>query len=203
LLAIVAALAERARAWPAAGHVLLGAFGAIALPLLVYSVVGAALGGQGLSRAGRPLMAFGASPTRIAASTLAVTMLVSTFLCAVLSSIVAALAHGPSDPPLIRDLWTSAWVGGLGGASYAAFFVFGSALLKNGIGRGILLAIDWIFGSGAGTSAIVTPRAHLQSLFGGPPAFDLSQRASTTMLLLCAAFFSVATLLLARRHRAS
>src|SRR6476646_3094641 len=108
-LAIAAALAERARSWPAAGHVLLGAFGAFALPLLVYVVVGAAVAGSGLARSARPLLALGADPVRVAGATLLVAGAVSGLGCAALSAAVDAIAHGPGDPPLVRDALTSAW----------------------------------------------------------------------------------------------
>src|SRR5262245_4414445 len=68
-IAFLAAFAERARASShAADHALLGTFGGIALPLLAYAIVGAAVGGDGLSRSTRALTAFGAPPVRVAAS---------------------------------------------------------------------------------------------------------------------------------------
>ncbi len=201
-LALGAALVERSRGWHSAGHVLLGAFGAIALPLLVFSIVGATLGGAGFGRAGRPLVAFGADPLRVAASTLAVAAVTSVVLCALASAFIAAVAHGADDPPIVKDALTSAKVGALAALAYTAFFASGAALFRSGIGRGALLAADWIFGDGTGAASLLTPRAHLRSLFGGPPAFELSQRASTFGLLVLAVTFGAIALLLARRQRA-
>jgi hypothetical protein len=199
LLALVAAAVEHARAAPAAGHVLLGAFGAIALPLLVFAIAGAALGGQGLARASQPLVFFGANPLAVAAETLLVVVGVSLVACGLLSAIVAVVAHGPSDPPSLRDAFTSAWVGALAGAAYAAYFGFGAALFKNGAGRAMLLAIDWLIG-GSGASALLTPRAHLRSLFGGTAPLALSQRASAAVLVALLVVYALLAVLLARRR---
>jgi hypothetical protein len=200
-LALGAAIVERSRGWHSAGHVLLGAFGAIALPLLVFTIVGATLAGAGFGRAGRPLVAFGADPLRVAMGTLAVAAIASVVLSGLASAVVAAVAHGADDPPLFRDVLTSAKVGGLAALAYAAFFALGAALFRSGIGRGALLAADWIFGDGTGAGSLLTPRAHLRSLFGGPPAFELSQRASTVALVVLALVFGALALVLARRQR--
>ncbi len=202
VLAMVAAFVERSRPVPAAGHVLLGAFGALALPLLVYALVGATLAGQSLSRATRPLVAFGASPFRIAGATLVVAALASAVLSALLAASVATLAHGLTDPPLVRDALTTAWIGALAGASYAAYFALGAATFKSGVGRGIFLAIDWIMGSGSTASAVLTPRAHLRSLLGGEPVMDFSQRASAVALVVVGLIFAIFALALVRRQRA-
>ena len=47
----------------------------------------------------------------------------------------------------------------------------------------MLLALDWVLG-GSGFFALFLPHGHLRSLFGGEPAFDVSQRVSS--LALCA-----------------
>lgn len=190
LLALVAAFAERAHASQhAADRALLGAYAGIALPLLAYSIVGAALGGQGIARATRALVGFGAPPTRAARDTLVIAMAVSAIVGATLAALVSAIAHGAGDPPLAADVATSLWIGALGGAAYAAFFVFGATLGKTGMVRGILLAADWVLGSGSGFGALLTPRAHVRNLFGGTPPADLSQRGSTVTLILLALVF--------------
>jgi hypothetical protein len=201
LVSLVAAVAERRASAPAAGHVLLGVFGSIALPLLVYVVVGATVAGQGVLRASRPLVAVGGDPMRVAAATILVAAAVSALLGALLSPLVAAIAHGPSDPSLARDLPTTAWIGALAGATYAAWFALGAATTRSGVGRGALLAVDWILGVGTGAGAVLTPRAHLRNLLGGAPPLDLSQRASTAALVFLAFAFVVAALTFARRTR--
>lgn len=202
LLALGAAILERRTGAPAAGHVLLGTFGAVALPLLVFAIVGATVAGVGLGRAGRSLVAFGADPLRVALGTLLFAAAVSAVACGLASATIAAIAHGRDDPPLVGDALTSARVGALAGLAYAAYFALGAALFRSGVGRGVLLAADWLLGDGAGPLALATPRAHLRSLFGGPAAFDLSQRASTAALVALALVFSALALVLARRRRA-
>ncbi len=202
VVAVGAAFVERSRGWPAAGHVLLGAFGAIALPLLVYAIVGAILAGAGFGRAGRSLVAFGADPLRVALHTLAVAAVMSVVVCGAAAATVAIVAHGQDDPPVLLDALTSAKVGALAGLAYAAMFGFGAAIFRSGIGRGVLLAVDWILGDGSGVAALLTPRAHLRSLFGGAPALELSQRASALALVAIAVVFGAFALLLARRQRA-
>jgi hypothetical protein len=201
LVALVAALVELGRAAPAAGHVLLGAFGAIALPLLVFAIVGATLAGQGLARASRPLVSFGASPVAVAGETLLVCVATSLVACGLLSALVALVAHGPDDPPALRDALTSAWIGALAGAAYAAYFGLGAAILKNGAGRAILLAVDFVIG-GTSASGLLVPRALVRSLFGGAAPLDLSQRASAGLLVALIVVYVLLALLLMRRARA-
>ena len=198
LLALVGALVEHAHPARTAAHVLLGTFGAIALPLLVFVLVGAALAGQGLGRAGRPLVAFGESAAVAAGATILVCVGVATALSGILSGLVASLAHGAGDPPLVSDVLTSAWVGALAGATYAAYFGFGAAILRNGAGRVVVLGLDWVLG-GDSASGVLTPRAHLRSLFGGTAPLGMSQRASTIALVLLLAVYAWLAIALARR----
>jgi hypothetical protein len=183
-LGIGLAFAARARgAAHAADHVLIGTYGALILPLLAYAIVGAALGARSLSAAGAPLVAFGAAPRRVAATHLVVAIGACAVPCAVLAAAVAIIAHGPGDPPLLRDAFTSAYAGALGGAAYAAWFGLGASFGARGGGRAVLLAADWLLDGLGGFVAVVTPRAHLRNLLGGVPPVDLSERASAVALL--------------------
>src|SRR5438067_743512 len=86
-IALAAAIVERARASAhAADHALLGTFGSIALPLLAYAVVGAALGGDGLARSVRALVSFGAPPGRAALASIGVAAGASALLGAILGA---------------------------------------------------------------------------------------------------------------------
>jgi hypothetical protein len=181
--ALAAIVAKRGGAAHGADHTLLGAFGAIALPLVVYGVVAAVLGGEGLGRAGRSLVVLGAPPARVARAMLLVAVVASAILGAALAAAVAGLAHSTGDPPLMRDLVVSVKVSALGGAAYAAFFLWGASFGARGFGRSVFLVLDWVFGVGRGSSAIFTPRAHLQSLLGGPSPLDVSTRTSYVALL--------------------
>jgi len=179
-----ALLARRGGAVRGADHALLGAYGAVALPLLAYGLVAAVLGGESLARSGTSLVSLGASPYRVARSTL----LVALGACAVAGGLLAvgvtAVAHGTADPPLARDLVTCAEIGALGGAAYAAYFLLGASFGARGLGRSVLLVVDWFLGVGRGSSAMLTPRAHVRSLLGGIAPLGASGRASFVALVV-------------------
>jgi hypothetical protein len=198
-LALVFAELARIHGAPhGADHALIELYGAVAVPLVTYILVGAAVASQSLRGSTSPLVSFGAAPLRAALATLAVAVVLSGAASAVLGAAVALVAHGHSDPPLLRDAFVSAYAGALGGAAYAAWFGLGSSFGKRGGGRSIFLALDWILGASSGAGAVVTPRAHLRNLLGGVPPMGLSQRASGAALLGLALLF---TLLALRRSR--
>jgi hypothetical protein len=179
---LASVVARRGGAVHGADHALLGAYGAIALPLLVYGVVAQALNGDSLARSGLPLVSFGASPSRVARVTLLVSVGGSMLAGGLLGAVVAAVAHGSADPPVARDVAFSAEIGAVGAAAYAAYFVFGASFGARGIGRSVLLVVDWVLGVGHGTSALLTPRAHVRSLLGGAPPLGMSARGSFLVL---------------------
>ncbi|MDP9000707.1 MAG: hypothetical protein M3O46_11415 [Myxococcota bacterium] len=187
VLAIVLAVAARSNgSLRAADHALLGCYGPLVLPLLAYTLVGAIVGGQSLSSSTAPLVTLGARPTRVSA----VAILVAAAACAVAGSIVAAvvamLAHGTGDPPLVRDTIVSAYAGGLGGTAYGTWFMLGASLGKRGGGRPVLLVVDWLLGATDGAASLATPRGHVRNLLGGTAPMDLSQRASAGVLVVLA-----------------
>jgi hypothetical protein len=182
-----------------ASDALESAFGAIALPLLAYAVVGATLGGSGLARGVRPLVAFGASPARAALGQIVVAAVATALLGSFVGVVVAVLSHGSSDPPLARDVTATAWIGALGGAAYAALFAFGASFGRRGGGRAWLLVLDWGFGASDGTSGILTPRAHVRSLLGGDAVASLSNGASVALLVLLALGFGGLAVVRSRR----
>lgn len=184
IVAIVAAILVRARGnTSGADHVMRGSFGRFVLPLLAYAIVGAAIGGTGLRRGIRGLVGLGSSPRRAAVATAVVASAACAVVGGLLAAIVCAIAHGPADPPFGADLFASTWIAALGGAAYGAYFAAGSAIGKTGAVRGVFLAADFIVGSGAGIGAALVPRGHVVALLGGPHVADLSQRASSVLLL--------------------
>lgn len=200
LLAIAVALAGRARGTTTgADHVLRGSFPMLVIPLLTYGMVSAVLGGVGMRGAIQGLVAIGAQPRRAALASVIVAVAASAVVCGVLAAVVCGLAHGAQDPPLGRDLVTSLWVSALGGATYAAYFCAGAAIGK-GAARGFFLAFDWIVGAGAGAGALLTPRGHVVSLLGGRHVAELSQRASSVMLVALLLLFVLASVALTKRH---
>jgi hypothetical protein len=198
-LALVSALVLRRSGSGATYDALESIFGALALPFLSLAVVGAALGGDGLARSTRPFVIFGAPRARAALGAVAVAVLASALVAAVAGAAVAAIAHGSSDPPLARDALTTAWVAGLGGAAYAALFALGASFGARGGGRVVVLVLDWVLGTGTGTSGLVAPRAHVRSLLGGDAVMALSGRASALALLALTVLFSALAVARARR----
>ncbi len=197
ILAIAVAFASRAHA-SGADHVLRGSFAFFVMPLLSFAIVSAALGAMGHRRANRGVVALGASPRDATLATTVVSISAAALACGLLAAIVCAAAHASHDPPLGRDIVTSTWIGGLGGAAYAAYFSFGAAI-REGSMRTVFLAIDWIVGAGSGVGALFTPRGHVHALFGGPLCAELSQRSSSVALVLLTLLFVGLTLLLVRR----
>jgi hypothetical protein len=177
----MAAMARAEGATHGADRVLLEGFGAYALPLVAYALVGATLGARSMGGSVAPLVAIGASPGPAAAAAVAVAAAACTSGGAVLAGMVALIAHGSGDPPALRDALTSAYAGGLGGLAYASWFSLGASVGRRGGGRVALLVVDFVL-SGSGVLEALTPRAHVRSLLGGALAMDLPERGSALML---------------------
>jgi hypothetical protein len=186
-LALVFAMAARERgAAHGADHVLLETYGALALPLLSFVIVGAIVASQSLRASTAPMVAFGAQPARAAAASIAVAAACCAVVGAGVAAIVAVVAHGIADPPRLHDATVSAYVGALGGAAYAAWFSLGASFGRRGGGRVALLLVDWILGANGGAGALLSPRGHVRNLLGGAAPMDLSQRASAAVLVILA-----------------
>jgi hypothetical protein len=199
VLAVVSALLARASGAPAgADRVMRGTFGFVVVPLLTYGIVSASLGATGLRAAIRGLSALGASPQRAALASVLVAMAASAIASGLIALAVCTLAHGAGDAPLAADLLGSFGVAVVAGATYASYFALGSAIGKGAM-RAVFLAADWILGSGSGFGSVLTPRGHVMSLLGGPPCFELSNRASSVALLIMMACFAGLAVRLARR----
>jgi hypothetical protein len=182
-VAVLPAVLERVRATGhGADHALLGFYASIALPFVAYSALSAVLGKDGLGPSGIPLANFGAPPGRVALFTATVAIAASAVLGGGLGVLVDVVGHGSLDPPLVEDALRALATGALGGAAYAAFFAVGASFGARGFGRSILLVLDWIFGTSAGTSSLLVPRAHVRSLLGGVAPLDVSARTSYLML---------------------
>jgi hypothetical protein len=194
------ALAARSRgAAHGADHALVEAFGALVLPLLAYSLVGALAGPRSLPASTAPLVSFGARPATAAAVVVGIAVVTCGAVAAVLAPIIAVVAHGVSDPPAPGDALASAYVGALGGAAYAAWFAFGASLGRRGGGRTALLLLDWLMGLGQGVPSLLTPRAHLRSLLGGAPPMQWPERASAAALIVIAALCALGAITRSRR----
>lgn len=161
---------------------LLGAFVPFVMPLVAYAIASAALGGEGVVSASRPLVRFGASPRASALVCGVVASLASALVCSALGALLVVTAHNAVDPPLTHDVLLTAYGSALGGAAHAAFFVLGSALGARGGGRGAALVVNWLFGASPGWASILVPYTHSRSLLGGAPAVSFSQPTSAWAL---------------------
>ena len=193
-----AVVARRTGSTTGADHTLRGTFAFVVVPLLAFAVVSAASGGTGLRPGVRGLVALGAAPRRAAAASIAVAMLVSALLCAVVGTVVCFVAHGGGDVSLARDLPATAVVSFASGATYAAFFCAGSAIGRCAL-RGFFLVADWVLGAPAGLAAVLVPRGHVMALFGGGACFSLSRTTSSIVLVLLCVVYAALALRLARR----
>ena len=201
LFALVSALSTRSAGLAnGADHVMRGTFGFVILPLLTYGIVSATLGSAGLRPAMSGLVALGAPPSRAALVSVLVSMTASALACGVIAVIVCLTAHGSADPPLVWDIPASFGVAFTGGAAYAAFFCAGSAIGRGAM-RGAFLGIDYVIGTPAGFGSIFTPRAHVMSLLGGTPCFELSRRTSSVVLVLLVLAYLALAVQLARRAK--
>jgi hypothetical protein len=199
--AVSAEIAHRARWSQGADLVLGGVYGTVSLPLMAYTLVGAALEGGPLAAAAHRVASLGASAFAAQAMTLAVAAVSCAWLGSSAAAAVAMLAHGTGDPPVAGDVMASALVGALGGLAYCAWFALGASFGSKGGGRFFLLVLDWVIGSGDGGLAVVSPRGHVRNLLGGAPPFRWSERASACSLVLLTIAWTCLSLWRARRSR--
>jgi hypothetical protein len=187
--ALASASLQRFRATAHGADRALDVYAAITVPLLVYGLVAAACGYEGLARSGRALVLLGAPKGAVARATVLVTMAASALACGALGAVVCAWAHGPGDPPRMQDALVTLGCGALAGAAYASFFALGAAVVGSW-GRTVMLMLDWGLGSSEGVGALFTPRAHLRNMLGGEGPVDLvaweSMAAMAAMAIVCA-----------------
>lgn len=199
-LAVGMAVVMRSRgASHGADDVLIEAFGALVLPLLAYTLVGAALGARSMAGSTAAVAAFGASRARAAAATVGIAVAAPALGGALVAAAVALVAHGASDPPRTHDALVSAYAGALGGAAYGAWFSLGAGFGRRGGGRLLALLVDWVLGAGGGVMALLAPRAHVRNLLGGAPPMDLSERASAVALVVLAVVCALGAVARGRR----
>lgn len=199
VFALATALSARS-AGLGADHVMRGTFGFIILPLVTYGIVSATLGSVGLRPAVRGLVAIGAPARRAALASVLVAMASSAIVCGLIAALVCLVAHGSADPPLAWDLPASFGVAFTASAAYAAFFCAGSAIGRGAM-RGAFLVIDYVLGAPVGFGSVFTPRAHVMSLLGAAPSFELSRRMSSVILVLLMLGYLALAVHLARRAR--
>jgi hypothetical protein len=108
--------------------------------------------------------------------------------CAAVLLVVAGLAVVYAGREgFLADAWPSIWITALGAASYALWFLAGSAWGRGGRGRWWPFVLDWIFGAGSGAAALLWPRAAVRHLLGSGELMSMSQAQSCALLVVVSA----------------
>lgn len=198
LIGVATVIERRAGSAGAVDRVLGGTF-RVVIPLVTFGVTAAATGYDRLRDAVWPLARYGAARRDVALGTVLFAVAASAALAALFAAVSVVLAHGPSEPPLLRDALLSAWIGVLTASAYAAWFSFGAAFWKRGRGRWIPLLLDLLFGASTGLLGALFPRGNAQNLLGGAAPFHLAQPASSAVLALSAVVLTLLAALLCRQ----
>ena len=170
----VASLIERTREPAyAADRALLGPTLGVVVPLVGYALFEAVHHGERARTTLEPLGRHGADRRLLSLGAHGALAVCAALVTALLAAIAVLGARDLGDGALAADLTASLWGGALTGAAYAGLFAFASLFGRRG--RIVALVLDWLFGSGAGALALLWPRAHARSLFGGEPVLDGSQ----------------------------
>jgi hypothetical protein len=185
-VAIVALLERRAAALEAPDRALEGIAFGIALPLTAYAVAMRSFSRSRIDASLAEIARHGGSRRSGVAGSVLVVMLSAAVCGALFGLIAVVVTRAPHDALLLRDAFTSTWIGALGGLAYGAWFSLGSQFGANGGGRFWFLILDWILGDGTSLGALPMPRAHIENLIGLPPVMSLPQWTSTVALAVLA-----------------
>jgi hypothetical protein len=181
----LASLVERSREPAyAADRTLLGPTLGIVVPLVAYVLFEAVHRGERARATLEPLGRHGADRRLLSLGVHAALAACSAAVTALFTAIAVVAARGFGDAALVADFTASLWGGALTGAAYAGLFSLASLFGRRG--RIVALVLDWLLGSGAGTLALVWPRAHARGLFGGEPVLDGSQAFAAFVLVALA-----------------
>lgn len=195
----VALLERQAVPHGAATRTLLGAVFGLAMPLFVYAATSRVCGGRRLDTALYALARHGADRRACALGAVATLAAGAALAFAALAALSVVAARGTSDPALVRDALTSAWIAALGAASYASWFALGSTAGQAGGGRFAALLADWLLGTATTALAFPWPRGHLRNLLGAEPVLRMSQSQASLTLCFLASGYLLLALLRSRR----
>ena len=193
VVAVVFGRLAREHAHPA-DAVLLETVAPALIPLATFALVRATLGGLSLAAAAEPLVDFGARAREAAIAHALVATLLAALSAAVVTGAALLAVHDGAG-----ELLRATAIAGGAGAAYGALFTAGASFGRSGGGAIFVLAADALVGSGYGSLAALTPRAHLRSLLGGIPPIDLGARASFVALAVMVAFASLVVTARTRR----
>lgn len=184
---------RRITSWGAVDRSLVSTF-RLVIPLHCFALTAAVCQGLGLREAAWSVARFGAARRDVALG-FALLLVASSFASGLLLASLAVLsAFGAASRPLGAELFTSAWIGALVAAAYAAWFAWGSTFLSRGRGRWISLVGDALLGAGTGTLAAFFPRSHARNLLGeiGPTHFSQPQSCVALLgMIVVLVFFAM------------
>lgn len=189
-LTIVGALVERRMGPSGAVDRSLGLVFSWVIPLLTLATLSVVVGPRSLRDATWPIARFGAPRALCALGVVGATMAACALASVVLTLLAVTIGHAPSSAPLLGDLATSAWISGLTGSAYAAFFAFGATLGRAGGGRSVILALDFVLGR-TELFGVVLPRGNAANLIGVGSSLEASQRTSSILLVGVAVFVAL------------
>jgi hypothetical protein len=140
----------------------------------------------GLREAAWSVARFGAARRDVALGIVLSSVAASALGGIILAAFAVLSAYGPSSRPLLVELFTSGWIGGLVGAAYAAWFVLGASFFARGRGRWVPLVLDFVLGGGTSAIAAIFPRSHARGLLGdiGPTQFSQPQSCMALLIML-------------------
>jgi hypothetical protein len=158
----------------------------LVLPLYCFAIATAACHRLGLREAAWSVARFGAARRDVALGIILSVVAWSTLGGVVLSIAAVLSAYGSSSRPLLIELFSSGWIGGLVAAAYASWFAVGSTFFDRGRGRWVPLVLDFFLGSGTGAIAAFFPRSHARGLLGdiGPTHFSQPQSCVALFVML-------------------
>lgn len=166
----------------AADRALLGPTLGVVVPLVAYALFEAVYKRERSTALLDPVARHGADRRLLSFGANGTLALGCASMAAVFAALAAVSARGFRDPALVADFSASLWGGALTGVAYAGLFALASHFGRRG--RIAALVLDWLFGSGSGLFALVWPRAHARSLFGGEPVLDGSQALAALILVM-------------------
>jgi hypothetical protein len=165
------------------------------IPLLAYAAVARVSKYGRLDDGATDLVRHGGDRRAIVASFVLMTAARVAVVGALLAALGVLISSVGEATAIRADALTSAWVGGLGGAAYVAWFSLGSLWGKAGRGRLLSLVLDWVLGATSTAAAVPWPRAHLRCLLGGELVVGLPAWQSSALLGLLAGLYYLACLL--------
>jgi len=181
---------RRVTTWGAVDRSLLSTF-RLVIPLYCFALSVTVCDRLRLREAAWSVARFGAARRDVALG-IVLSLVAASALGGVLLAVAAVLsAYGPSSRPLVSELFTSGWIGGLVAAAYAAWFALGSTFLDHGRGRWIVLLLDFLFGSATGAIAAAFPRSHARGLLGDVGPTHFSQPQSCVALIVMVVVLSL------------